>query len=597
VIEAKGVIGMYAVVIALGIMFSTILINAQETEKKQQGGQAKAKTEEAGTANTTANPQPTTTSTTNASTTTQTITPAAATTQPTKQTAATPAAIQASQTGKQTQAPAAQTATATPSVPAKTAQQAGEQTAKPGAPVTPATAQQATKPTTSTPAAVPQVTKKIEAPKEKAAKQEEKEAPSYEKLETANLEEPSGNWLYKRIWYEKAEQKYDHIKELMSQIIEARSPFLAQRSDAEKTIFDPLYISVGMSQGELSVILSYLMNEMNKLREKQGNLTPEEREFLEVLTLHQKTLEQLHLDVQALSKLDNDLDDALQKLMERINLCRGFENQAWEHFRAIAKELSDKTARELYYTIDALDKSVNDTLKWIKGEYSEYFDKVMKTAKDQATRIEAAVKELKEKGIDFNKQHDKIEKEAAEREKEAQEQAKGKEIEKAVEQTKEELSWSYRLGTWWDSIVEGTASVFEHIGNALGSAYDLIKGLFAGSPEQPAEEEHRAPAQMKTPAPTTAASIEKPSGPEKEEQIVAPMIETQPVVPGQLEQKQLPAQPAPSASPVQSKASSDLEKVIMHHSRGAITAAMNDDCDDLNDHEFNAQLAQDIEFA
>ena len=44
-------------------------------------------------------------------------------------------------------------------------------------------------------------------------------------IDTVDIAQPKGNWLYKRIWWEKAERLYEKIKQLANEISESRIVF------------------------------------------------------------------------------------------------------------------------------------------------------------------------------------------------------------------------------------------------------------------------------------------------------------------------------------------------------------------------------------
>lgn len=255
-------------------------------------------------------------------------------------------------------------------------------------------------------------------PLEKEEEQKEKVVSEEPGIDTIDVDEPSGNWLIKRIWWEKAEEKYEKIKNSVDQILEARMAFFSQRTEMDRMLFDPFYRSIGFSQGELTEIIAYLMNEMNKEQEQEGSLRAEERDLVETLLSEKKALEQLQLDVQSISKIDSALDDSLTTLLSQINQARVYEKQAWQQLKAIAKELSDKRARELYYSMDTLWKNVQDVHNYIKNAYSAHFRQLVHSAQEHVNKIDAVLHELKEKGIGLKQQAQLLEELRQEREEE-----------------------------------------------------------------------------------------------------------------------------------------------------------------------------------
>ena len=50
-------------------------------------------------------------------------------------------------------------------------------------------------------------------------------------IDTMDLEQPEGNWLNKRIWWERAKDKYKECREVFEAIFASRMSFLEKRSD------------------------------------------------------------------------------------------------------------------------------------------------------------------------------------------------------------------------------------------------------------------------------------------------------------------------------------------------------------------------------
>jgi hypothetical protein len=298
-------------------------------------------------------------------------------------------------------------------------------------------------------------------------------------IDTVGLEEPSGNWLFKRIWWEKAEELYDAIKTKVEEIATARTKFFTQRTELDRTVFEPFNHAVGMEQGELSVIVDYLINELDALKAREGSLTKQEQELLTLLSAQKTDLEQLQLDVKAIGQAGDNMDEALNKLNERVNFARGYEQQAWQHFRTIAKVLDEKKARALYYTMETLNKNVVDIFTYIATTFSTYFDQQAKVAKDQVTRINTTVTMLKEKGLDFAKQVKQMEQDAVARERVRTQQEKEQAVAQAIEDTTQDLSIMHRLANFWNWIVAGAQSAWDWVMSFFGGSEDESEAITA----------------------------------------------------------------------------------------------------------------------
>lgn len=257
----------------------------------------------------------------------------------------------------------------------------------------------------------PQAMEAPKAPSERkpeaiSKKQAEEELPG---IDTLGLEEPGGNWLFKRIWWEKAETRFEKIRSMVEQLFEERMVFLKQRSELDHNLFDPFYREVGLERGELREIVLYLIERIEKMRQSQGSLDEEERDFLNTLIKEQKTLEQLQTDIDGIDKLDKAIDESIMLLADQINRARNYENSAWQEFKAIGKELNDKRARERYYSMDAIMKSIQDIDAYIKGAFSQHFQALSNSAKEHVERVKTAVKTLQERRIDLKIEAEKLE--------------------------------------------------------------------------------------------------------------------------------------------------------------------------------------------
>ena len=236
----------------------------------------------------------------------------------------------------------------------------------------------------------------------------EEELPSVEEakqfgIDTASLQDPSGNWLYKRIWYEKAERRYGQIKEAVNNVMDSRMYFFEQRVNLDRSLFDPFYMNLGFSRGELQESVGTLMEQLQNAPANTAAKKQQKAAAVGALQEEKDRIEKLQKDVDSISNIDHAIDDALTKLMNQINTCRQYEQQAWEYLRAIARELSDKVARDHYYAMDAIWKNVKNVQRYIQGEYAMHFEELMQEAQKRTKSVTQTIQQLKEKGIDLKK--------------------------------------------------------------------------------------------------------------------------------------------------------------------------------------------------
>lgn len=272
-------------------------------------------------------------------------------------------------------------------------------------------------------------------------------------IDTVSLENPQGNWLFKKIWWERAEERYEKIRTLVDSIWEFRTKFFVARNELDRKVLDPFYINIGIDRGELQIMLSEINDFLEKQRDQQEPLSEEETILYELHAAEEETLKQLQRDIEAINSLDHAIDDALGKLMDQINRVRNYETQAWNNFREIAHILNDTKARELYYMIEGAARNIKDISTYLERDFFTHFNKLISETAQHITRVQNQMEALKEKGISFKRQTDLLE------QKQQIAQAEQEDEEEEVVQ-KPKLGWfawigslfSKTLGTIWSVI-------------------------------------------------------------------------------------------------------------------------------------------------
>ncbi len=282
----------------------------------------------------------------------------------------------------------------------------------------------------------------------KKSEPESVEQVDIEGIDTVDVDTPAGNWLLKRIWWEKAKDKFNKIRIEVNKIADAPMNFFARQNDLEKNTLDPFYRELGLEQGELQEVIKTLIDKIKQERSEEGSLEFSERDILQKLQEEQKSFEQIDKDASALNELDAQLDDALTLLLKQVNQARSYENQAWEYFDAIAHELSDQKAQELYYSMDGLLKDIKKINAYVQKDFAQYFSKMLNKAEDQTKRIKDTVSELKEKGIDLKEQLEKLTQEPPTQEPRKEEAGGDQGAGEKHEQKSEKKGWFASLWSW-----------------------------------------------------------------------------------------------------------------------------------------------------
>lgn len=229
-------------------------------------------------------------------------------------------------------------------------------------------------------------------------------------IDTVNVDEPAGNWLYKRLYWERAEDKYQKIKDLMTVIYDARTKFFDQRVKMDDEIFDPLYKAASFSRGELSSVLSQMLADIEKQRERKNELDDNERVLFAKVEANKERLEEVRKEIEFVGKIDNAVDEAITTLIGLLNQARNFEMQAWGDFKAISRELSDKKARDLFYRIDTYWRNIKDIEVYITTKLTEHMNYLASSAQQHADIVKGLLKELQEQGFVLKEQVDALEK-------------------------------------------------------------------------------------------------------------------------------------------------------------------------------------------
>lgn len=223
-------------------------------------------------------------------------------------------------------------------------------------------------------------------------------------ISTVDLEHPQGNWLFKRYWWERAEELYKKMRTNVEKINDLRVKFFARRTELDKTILDPFYADIGLAQSELQAAMQALMTQLEREREKEGTLSDEEREMMLTMQKDRERLEQLQRDVNEVGILRDAADKVVDRVMDQKNRAARYESEAWDAMREIGRIVSDTQASELYYRMDAGWRTMKTIYNYIDQDLTRYFDQLLVNAQEQTERIKTALQALKEQGVDL-KQH------------------------------------------------------------------------------------------------------------------------------------------------------------------------------------------------
>lgn len=276
--------------------------------------------------------------------------------------------------------------------------------------------------------------------------------------------ESSGNWVLKRVWWEKIETLYEQIKQVFNTIMTARMDFISQRNRLDREL-DLFFGQIGLEEGQLQDMIEDALNTLKKERAQEGFLDKNEEAFYQALQGKQRDIEQLKLDVKALQELDQKVDEALDTLFKQIDIADQYEQKAWETFKDVARELDDKAARKSYYETEALLKDIQNVHRYITQDFAMYFTQTIQSAQTHSKSITVQMQTLKQNGVDLKKRLESIEQELEAKEiaKNVQKEKERAQKEQAKKVQKEPVSSPGIVGSLKVFVLEAASSVVQFI--------------------------------------------------------------------------------------------------------------------------------------
>lgn len=294
-------------------------------------------------------------------------------------------------------------------------------------------------------------------------------------IDTVDLTEPQGNWLFKRTWWEMAEKKYETIHTYVDSVFESRNYFIAQRSDIKENVLDPFYISIGFGQGELKRIVDELTTHLEKERQEKGNLTEQEQDILKELRKEENTLKLIKRNVEGIAQADKRINETLNALFEQIKVVRECERASWESFKKIGRVLSDIEARKLYYEMISKGEEIMAIQSYIRNEFTQFFDQLCALIKNQVSSLQESIEALKEQDLDLREQLDKLQAKPVQCEIIKPEKTT-EEKEDATQGHKQEES-----GIFDSYIIQPISNFFSYLSSSFTSLYTWIMGESANA--------------------------------------------------------------------------------------------------------------------
>jgi hypothetical protein len=209
----------------------------------------------------------------------------------------------------------------------------------------------------------------------------------------------SGNWVLKRVWWEKAEDAFGKIMALNLQIAQQQMEYFSARNEIDKEL-DGRKRELILTFDDLEKTITHLLGLVEKT-ESLGELDLKNDSFRASVLENKDQLIKLKDDLSKLSKLDSEMDQAIINVIDQVQKCNDYEARAWEDFKQIGRVLNDELAKSLYYQVVNYRKNIKMILRYLKSDLHPSFEGLMARAVTLLDEIKKTVVQLRENGIDL----------------------------------------------------------------------------------------------------------------------------------------------------------------------------------------------------
>lgn len=212
-----------------------------------------------------------------------------------------------------------------------------------------------------------------------------------------------GNWLNKRIWYERSQAIFDEIRVMVSAVADLRIQFSNEVNAIGQKI-DSFFEVVDFTKGQLDDKFKEILVALETEQKIVGDLSEEERNLQATIKQEIAAIDQIGKDIKSIGDVDNKIDQTLMQAFKTIEECRSYETKAWDNFKAIAQELDDKKARNIYYQMNNYKQNIDQKSNYLKSALLPYLHNVLVAkVENNIAKINDAIAALKNKGVDLEK--------------------------------------------------------------------------------------------------------------------------------------------------------------------------------------------------
>ena len=292
---------------------------------------------------------------------------------------------------------------------------------------------------------------------------------------TTRPEDRRGNWYDKRQILNQARTAYEQIRERIAKIENQEQSFLNRQHSLDKQIA-AFYLSIGFEEGTVDTLLTKVMNELEQDRVTEGQLTEEERRLLAEVEEKKKVLQELRDDVSTLNELEAAVDKTATTVLEQIELCRSYEQKAWNNYEKIDNVLNEKIAQQLYLEMQSFVDHTTAVDTYLRTTLTQYVEQTAQSIRTYMQKIQADVDDLQQRGIALSAQAIEEEKAAVQARQKAEEDRK--EREKAPVAPPKRIGWWERVSIkgaeLWQTVSSGVAHIvaplYERLFNRAGKS-------------------------------------------------------------------------------------------------------------------------------
>lgn len=266
------------------------------------------------------------------------------------------------------------------------------------------------------------------------------------------------NWLAVREWFEHAEDKIKDMSSLLVKIMHAREQYI-KTHDALDDKLEKAFVAIGFEQGKLTELLEYLLAQMEKERKDQGDLSVQERAFVSKLESKKNELQKLKDDLNALQELNDAADAVVKRVIEQITKSGEYNKKALEYFDQIPQGTIQ--AKEGFYHIDALEKSMQAVYDYVNGQLLQYFQSVVQKTEALLSSLEQQISVFKKDGIDLQHEVDLLEEQEIKAEEEKKKgAAQAREQEQIAQKKYEQEEQLGFMGKIWHAVRSFFISIY-----------------------------------------------------------------------------------------------------------------------------------------